>query len=380
MQLRIHGKNMQVTDWMESYVEKKLGKLDRYLPNIDETRVELSVESTRNAGDGQICQVTVHTKGRILRAEERSSDMRDAIDSVVDKMYRQIARYKGKRWNRGRGAQPAESFGEELPLEFEEEDEDAAGQIVRRKQFTALPMDEREAVEQMVLLGHDFFLFFNVDTAQINVVYRRKDGNFGLPSTEPGLIAGWPADCTRYLSGRQTRDGLSPFNLRLCSRILGLSEQWSVQGSMLNKTSDSILIDLLIMLGDVGPTLPEQILGNVREAVALDIIEKGLALEEIDRVIVGTNRRSFLHILSRLPVDVILDYPDETFHFGRQIQTVIQEFDIDKVFYMGGGGRPLALRGGPALPGSGPGRSAQSVGDQQSLFVRHGGVLGRLAG
>ena len=180
MQLRIHGKNMQVTDWMESYVEKKLGKLDRYLPNIDETRVELSVESTRNAGDGQICQVTVHTKGRILRAEERSSDMRDAIDSVVDKMYRQIARYKGKRWNRGRGAQPAESFGEELPLEFEEEDEDAAGQIVRRKQFTALPMDEREAVEQMVLLGHDFFLFFNVDTAQINVVYRRKDGNFGL--------------------------------------------------------------------------------------------------------------------------------------------------------------------------------------------------------
>jgi putative sigma-54 modulation protein len=180
MQLRIHGKNMQVTDWMESYVEKKLGKLDRYLPNIDETRVELTVEPTRNAGDSQICQVTIHTKGSILRAEVRSSDMRDSIDRVVDKMYRQVARYKGKRWNRGRGGQPAEVFGEDLPAEFMDEDEEVGGQIVRRKEFTALPMDEREAVEQMVLLGHDFFLFYNVDASQINVVYRRKDGNFGI--------------------------------------------------------------------------------------------------------------------------------------------------------------------------------------------------------
>ena len=186
MQFRIHGKNMQVTELMESYAEKKLGKLDRYLPIIDETRVELSVEPTRDAGDSQICQVTVHTKGTILRAEERSADMRDAIDSVVDKMYRQIARYKGKRWNRGRGAQPVEQYGEELPMQFADEDEDQASQIVRRKQFTARPMDEQEAIEQMLLLEHDFFLFYNVDTSQINVVYRRKDGNFGI--LQPNLI------------------------------------------------------------------------------------------------------------------------------------------------------------------------------------------------
>jgi len=146
MQLRIHGKNMQVSDWMESYVEKKLGKLDRYLPTINETRVELSVEPTKNAGDSQICQVTVHTKGTILRAEERASDMRDAIDSVGDKMY----------------------------------DEDAPQQIVRRKQFTLVPMGEEEAIEQMELLGHDFFLFFNVEVSQINLLYRRKDGHYGL--------------------------------------------------------------------------------------------------------------------------------------------------------------------------------------------------------
>ena len=178
MQLRIHGKNMQVTDWMESYVEKKLGKLDRYLPMIDETRVELSVESTKNAGESQICQVTVHTRGTILRAEERAGDMRDAVDSVVDKMYRQIARYKGKRWNRGRGGQ-TEPLGEEIPIAVDE-DEDTPQQIVRRKQFFLVPMGEEEAIEQMELLGHDFFLFYNMEISQINLVYRRKDGHYGL--------------------------------------------------------------------------------------------------------------------------------------------------------------------------------------------------------
>lgn len=180
MQFRIHGKNMQVTDWMESYVEKKLGKLDRYLPIIDETRVELSVESTRNASDRQICQVTVHSKGTILRAEERSADMRDSIDRVVDKMHRQIARYKGKRWNRGRGAQGAEPLGEAIPIALSEGEEELTGQIVRRKQFTVLPMDEQEAIEQMELLGHDFFIFYNVDASELNVVYRRKDGQYGI--------------------------------------------------------------------------------------------------------------------------------------------------------------------------------------------------------
>ena len=181
MQLRIQGKNMQVTDWMQSYVEKKLGKLDRYLPNIEETRVDLSVEKTKSANDSQVCQVTVHVKGAILRAEERAGDMRDAIDRVVDKMYKQIARYKGKRWGRGRGAGAQETGIEALPIPIEKEAEsETLPQIVRRKTFTVIPMDEDEAIEQMLLLGHDFFLFYNVNTSQINVVYRRKDGQFGL--------------------------------------------------------------------------------------------------------------------------------------------------------------------------------------------------------
>lgn len=176
MQLIIHGKNMEVTDWIRSYVEKKLGKMDRYLPNITETRVELAVEATKNANHSQVCQVTIRGKNMLLRAEERASDMRDAIDKVVDKSNRQIRRYKGKHWNRLRGA---ESLGEVIPFE-EEEEEDSQPTIIRRKRFTVVPMDEEEAVDQMELLGHDFFLFYNVNAAQINLVYRRRDGQYGL--------------------------------------------------------------------------------------------------------------------------------------------------------------------------------------------------------
>jgi len=182
MQLLIQGRNMEITDWMRSYVEKKLGKLDRYLPLITETRVELSVESTKNANHSQVCQVTLRGKNMLLRAEERAGDMRDAIDAVVDKMYRQIARFKGKRWGRSRAAEP---LGEALPLpEDEEEEEEEAPAIVRRKRFVVIPMDEQEAIDQMELLGHDFFLFYNVDASQINVVYRRRDGRYGILQPE----------------------------------------------------------------------------------------------------------------------------------------------------------------------------------------------------
>jgi putative sigma-54 modulation protein len=187
MQLIIKGKNLELTDWMKSYVEKKLGRLDRYLDTIDETRVELSFEQTKSTEHRQIAQVTVRTGGKILRAEERAGDIRDAIDSVVDKIYRQIVRYKGKSWFSNRTLQQEEAE-EELAiaelleeLEDEEEEEGAwAPSIVRRKRFTAHPMSEQEAIEQMELLGHDFFIFYNVDLALINVVYRRQDGNYGL--------------------------------------------------------------------------------------------------------------------------------------------------------------------------------------------------------
>jgi putative sigma-54 modulation protein len=181
MELTIKGKNVEITDRLNDYVEKKIGKLDRYLPSISEAWVELTTEGARAAEDRQVCQVTVRANGAILRAEVRSDDMFTSIDSVLDKMYRQIARYKGKRKNRWRGAAtPIEP----LPVEEEEEYEEEASTIVRTKRFRMIPMDADEAIEQMELLGHDFFVFYNADDGQVNVIYRRKDGDYGLLQPE----------------------------------------------------------------------------------------------------------------------------------------------------------------------------------------------------
>jgi putative sigma-54 modulation protein len=181
MDLTIKGKNVEVTDRLRSYVEKKIGKLDKYLPSISEAWVELSTEAAKAAQDRQVCQVTVRSNGTILRAEERSDDMFTSIDTVLDKMYRQIARYKGKRKNRWRGTS---SMPEPLPVEVEEEPEEEQAAIVRVKRFPITPMHTDEAVEQMELLGHDFFVFFNANEGEINVLYRRKDGDYGVLQPE----------------------------------------------------------------------------------------------------------------------------------------------------------------------------------------------------
>ena len=180
MQIIIKGKNIEVTDWLREYVEKKIGKLDRYLPSISEARVELAVQKTKSADDRQVAQITLRSDGTILRAEERSDDMFASIDAVADKLHRQVARFKDKRARRGRAL-----HGEPVPLPEEmdigEEDEVA---VVRVKRFLVRPMSEEEAIEQMELLGHDFFLFYNADIDSMNVVYCRKDGNYGLLQPE----------------------------------------------------------------------------------------------------------------------------------------------------------------------------------------------------
>lgn len=174
MQLLITGKNVEVTDWLRAYIEKKIGKLDRYLPTIIEARVELLVQETKSAKDRQRVQVTVRDNGTLLRAEEKSADMFASIDAVLDKMYRQIARYKERRQDR-------RTAGETPPVEsIAPEDLVRLPEIVRVKRFRVTPMSPEEAVEQMELLGHDFFVFQNPEGDQLSVLYRRNDGNYGL--------------------------------------------------------------------------------------------------------------------------------------------------------------------------------------------------------
>ena len=179
LEVEIYGRNIDITDQIEDYVIKKVSKMDRYLNGIEEARVDLAYsKSARSAADRQIAQITVRGKGFILRSEERADDIFAAIDSASDKMQRRIERFKGKRY-RGRG--DGKTFMDVAPLEFEEEVEEPEMRIVRRKRFTVDPMDEQEAMDQMNLLGHeDFFVFFNVNTNGINILYKRRDGAYGL--------------------------------------------------------------------------------------------------------------------------------------------------------------------------------------------------------
>ncbi len=186
MEVAIHGNNLEVTTRLQNYVEKKVGRLDRYMPNLTTVHVDLTSEHTRSAVERQVAQITIRDdRGTILRAEERNSDIFAAIDSVIDKLYRQIERYRGKRKNKYRGAQEELNLGEPLPLE-EDEDLEELTSIVRTKRFVLHPMSADEAIDQMELLGHDFFVFFNAEEEAINVLYRRHDGNYGLLQPEFG--------------------------------------------------------------------------------------------------------------------------------------------------------------------------------------------------
>lgn len=176
MEVSIFARNLEMTPRLSEYVEQKVGKLDRYLPWIDDARIDLTVENTRSAAHRQVAQLTVRVRGTILRAEERTQDMFASIDAVLDKMYRQIARYKGKRQDRWQAA------ADVLPIE--EPVEETGGEIVRVKRFDVRPMAPEEAIEQMELLGHSFYVFLNADEDAINVVYRREDGNYGLLQPE----------------------------------------------------------------------------------------------------------------------------------------------------------------------------------------------------
>lgn len=179
--IEIVARNMRLTDNLKDYIEKKAVKLERHIQEIDEIRVEVThVKSARSAMDRQVAQMTVHGKGFILRTEERADDIRAAFDTALDKMQRQVERYKGKHYRgRGDGRSAAEVVEEQMPVD--EETGELLPLIARRKKFIVLPMNEDEAVEQMRLLGHDnFFIFFNPEKNSIQVLYRRRNGTYGL--------------------------------------------------------------------------------------------------------------------------------------------------------------------------------------------------------
>jgi putative sigma-54 modulation protein len=188
MEIVVRGRNVTVSERVEEYVEKKIGKLERYLPIIDEARMELSQEETRSAQHRMIAQLTVRSRGKVLRAEERDQDLFAAIDLVAEKMQRQITRFKDRLYSRGqvRGAETVRmpEAAEPVMEAVAEAEAEPVGSIVRTKTFEVTPMNPEEAIEQMELLGHDFFVVYNSDVDAVNVLYRRRTGDYGLLQPE----------------------------------------------------------------------------------------------------------------------------------------------------------------------------------------------------
>ena len=172
MDLKVTGKNIELTPELNQYIEKKLGKLNRHLPNILEAKMEIAGEKTRSPGQRYIAQITVNSSGTLLRSEERGDDLFNAIDKVAAVMKRRIERFKGKHYVKKGGTSPRK-VGGEAPIS-------TGHKVVKFKQFAVRMMPAEEAIEQMELLSHDFFLFLNNETGQLNLLYRRKDKDYGL--------------------------------------------------------------------------------------------------------------------------------------------------------------------------------------------------------
>lgn len=172
MNVIISGKNIQVSPALKDHVERRIGKLEKFIP-FNEAQVTLSVEKDRHK-----VEVTIPINNYLLRGEEETGDMYASVDMVIDKLERQMRKHKTKisKKNRSETIRNAEPASESY--------EDSEPRIVRSKRFLMKPMSAEEAVLQMNLLGHDFYVFSNAETDQVNVVYKRKDGDYGLIEPE----------------------------------------------------------------------------------------------------------------------------------------------------------------------------------------------------
>ena len=178
MRLQVKGKNVEVSESVKSYAQRKLGRLERHLNDSARLELELAVERNPSVAANQVAEATIWTKGPVIRARESSSDMKASIDLLVDKLERQATRLREKR-------RRAPARGRDHEVAAPPVDESGGPAIVKTKQFAVKPMSAEEAVLQLELIGHDFFVFRDAETMDVNVVYRRRDGRYGLIEPQP---------------------------------------------------------------------------------------------------------------------------------------------------------------------------------------------------
>lgn len=176
MKFKIHGSKVKITEPIKSYVEEKIGRLDKYFENPEDLTANVQI---RISGVEQIVEVTIPIRKIILRGEERAKDLYAAIDLVSDKIERQIRKNK-TRMNR-KATKPSYA---DFDMSFEVEDKEIEEtKVVKRKTLDMKPMSEEEAILQMELLGHEFFVYKDADEGNVCILYKRKDGNYGIIET-----------------------------------------------------------------------------------------------------------------------------------------------------------------------------------------------------
>jgi putative sigma-54 modulation protein len=178
MRLQVKGRNVEVSDSIRRYAEDKLGKLGRQLADPTQVELELAVETNPSIAESHVAEATIWTKGPTLRARESSTAFESSIDQLVEKLERQVKRYRQKRSRRETGRRAAANGSQTDEPQFSAEQLERM--VVKSKQFDLQPLTPDEAALQLELIGHDFFVFTNVDTGRTNVVYRRRAGDYGL--------------------------------------------------------------------------------------------------------------------------------------------------------------------------------------------------------
>lgn len=185
MHVIVQGHKMDVTGPLRDYAEKKVGKLDEFFGNIQKAEVTLEVRDNDDQFRSQVAEVTVWTAGKIVRATDGASDMYAAIDNVFQKLERQIEKHKEKLVHETRRqAEKSKEHVREMMKENFKPKETAGNIIVKVKRFAMKPLTPEEAAQEMELLGHDFYMFLNSKTNEVNTVYRRSTGNYGLIEPE----------------------------------------------------------------------------------------------------------------------------------------------------------------------------------------------------
>ena len=192
MDIRIQAKNIDLNPQAEQYIQKKFSRLERHLPNLDDAKMEVSMTQARATRDRVEAQMTLNISGYTLRGQDRGVNLFAAVDAVTDIVDRQIRRFKGKVYHSSQAKKSRSGF-RDIPPEAiidmpdtlgEEEALEEIGRVVRTKRHSMPPMSVEDAILQMEMLGHSFFLFFNMDSDEYNVAYRRRDGDYGVIEPE----------------------------------------------------------------------------------------------------------------------------------------------------------------------------------------------------